>query len=87
MFQKKSEMFSKYIWNVSEHSKMFSKQIWKSFNHSEHCEVFSSIFLETFREYFFQHTMRCFQTNLNVSERSKIFANKLELFLIISTFI
>ena len=47
-----------------------------------------TLFTEKFScKYLFQHNLRCSQTDLNVSEHSKMFPNKLELFLIIKNII
>ena len=58
------------IWNIF-------KQIWNIFNHAKHYEVFNTI-----NWVLFMQTPRCFQTNLFVSEHSKMFPNILGQFLI-----
>ena len=89
------EMFWKYIlkyileqiWKVLENFsnkyilKCFPNKSENLFNHSKDYEVFSSISWERFVNIFFQHTVRCFQTNLNVSEQTWIVFNRFNIYL------
>ena len=73
--------FTKYIRNVSEQSEIFPNK----------CKIFliiqnimkclTSFIGNSSCKHFFQHTLRCSQTNLNVSEHSKMLPTNMNYFL------
>ena len=72
------EIFYKYIWNILKQSEMFPNKHEIFLNHSKHYKVFNTIYWVLFMQ-----TLRCSQTNLNVSKHSKMFPNIPGLFLLI----